>query len=61
MREIMNNFLFIKYLPETVSNLTQRMGLFKELFASQDKKVSEKDGLNDQQRNNSSVYHGKDS
>jgi hypothetical protein len=32
----MNNFLFIKYLPETASNLTQRMGLFKELFVAHD-------------------------
>jgi len=50
------------YLPETVSNLTQRMGLFKELFVAHDKKsrVHEKDGLNDEQRNNSSVDHGKD-
>jgi hypothetical protein len=37
----MNKFLFIKYLPETASNLTQRMGLFKELFVADDKKSRE--------------------
>jgi hypothetical protein len=39
------------YLPGAVSNLTQRMGLFKELFAAHDKmsRENDKDGLNDEQ------------